>query len=512
MYLPISNDFRELFHQMQILLQEMLAHAIEKSAIEARRNLLQEQSLLLDSVPRFGSAMLNHSLNTASRRYEVRKRTTLEHERIRDLLSGQQAQSRDQMKRYVDCVREATQPNACEELLRANQQVNNAINMSEFEIVRELLENSTQGAMYVEGDKLRQELNASYLQQATILGKCIEDIVQYSEVAMLYPNSETIHKHRITQYANWCEMLINDPTSVACHQVIAMFQQIFGHTAPRSAIPQEVNFAFQLYAAWTTANEKLQQLNERVQFQIQKIASISAHNQTNELTTYLRNGDMDCVSIEVLCDINKEMLQLEKTASFDIHQKTEDIEIVFGKLSALTNIAIHTCETYTNSSHDPILRGLRTARECHHNLRNIHQRFVTAILTQIISGIASEEPSIMAMITLVLQLEADPIPISEQLKQLRLYTINGEMSAHHFVDKQLLLNVAQLQHSIQDDPKSPGSLLFTELWASFESLDVGESQLMEIVETPEVLDEWRSGIDQVEEATKLSVCIIQIFV
>lgn len=493
---------------MQILLQDMHSHGIEKLTIESRRNLLLKQSYLLESVPRFGSAMLNHSLNTASRRYEMRKRTNIEHERINALISTRLIQSRDQMKRYVDCVREATQPNACEELLRANQQVNNAINMSEFEIVREILENSGQGSIYVQADKLRQELNAAYLQQATIIGKCIEDIVQYSEVAKLYPNSKTGVKHRIGQYANWCELLINDPTKTACHQVISMFQQTFGHAVPRPAIDKEVKFAFQLYATWTAENDKLQKLNDHLQLQIELLSS---HNQTELAIDMQKDDKLVYVGIEVLCNINKEMLLLENTASINCQTLPDativDREILLDKLRGLTNIAIHICESYSVANDNPILHKLHIAREFHESLRKIRQSYDNNIHVILWNGIVSEDASVMSMITSVLMLHQGPITIPERLTQLRFNNNNQEASTD--LDdycRKIRLDLAQLQENLMVEPETAGSRLYNDFWSIFETFDISVKQLKYVAGTTEIPEEFQS-IDQVQEGTKLIVSL-----
>lgn len=496
----------ELLHQVQ-------AQRFDRVAIKERCDFLLEQTALLDSVRRCGADMAKHALNTASSRYAVRKDANRQYDKSRALLQARASECRDQIKRYVDCVREATQPNACEELLRANQQVKNAINVSEFEIVRELLQTSAHDALYVQGDRIRQELDAAYLQQATILGKCIQDIVQYSEVALLFPNCEASEQNRITQYANWCEQMIGDPTRTVCHNVHAMFQQLFGHAAPRPTIMHEVNIAVQLYADLTSNKTQFLKLHNQRDFEM---ASLPSQPQSDGAMANLQNVNLTCVGIDMICELNQEMLLLENTiatAGNKLHDTSiEDGEMLLDQLCSLTNVAIHMCQTLPNGTTDnTAIMGLRMARDTHGNLRTVRQHFVSTIINDIMTGILSKNESVLDMISSVLLLDQGIISITLLLTHMKgqlIDSING-ITAANCGDQleQLRTRLAQLQEHLRDDPESPGSRLLTELWTLFETMDPIAHQLEQIMHTYGVDEEWRS-IDQIKQANSIVVSLL----
>lgn len=474
---------------------------------EDRRDLMSKQLAIVGEVQQLGSAMHSHPLNTASQRYALLKRTRTEHTHVRQQLELLEVANRRQLEWYAtEGRRIAVTGGGAAAVAQAVGSV--LVPPAEFVCVRELLENSAQGAMYAQCEQLLLELDASYKQQATVAQQCVRLHEQYVQAIEMQPIEPLLAAHRWHRYAEWCTYLMAQPTVVACRDVIAQFQCVFGgDAAPAPAVVHHLgHLTVQLHTAWCTATACLHALTERRQAIDESDVVPCAGDFPDER--------VECVRIQMLCGFNRRMLTVEGAARAAGSHLTDartgengGDDLLIDELALWTSLAERMVQ---HGSHTPPAENIHIAADCVHAsaalyaaLQELRHVLVDELLTNTMTGIFTENVDLLAAIAQTSGLQTGIAPIDELLATLHelLQRIRSG-DAPEAYDRSVVQRMRD--HLDELTGRLFGSCLVR---LSFRSVLAAQRVLGECVAKLQVPHEWR-GIDELANAGDLQVSFV----
>lgn len=509
---------------------QLQAQRKEMLAIESHRDLLSKQLAMVHEAETLGSVMGSHPLSSLSQRYVVYKRNKTEYTITRTALLDKAATCEQHLKEYTDCIRTISFERTVHQRLCEVDDVAQVLAIAEFDIVKELLENSAQGAVYAQSDQIRKELDASYMQQAVIGKQAIEAIIQYGNVVGFHPQSYH-DQHRLSRYTDWCRFLADNQSVATCRDVVAKFQLALGENTVKPPLQQIISFSLQLHAHLRDDNYKLQNTCERLQLELDPndptvLALGQAYAESKAMIAIFLQEQfdaeraLDCVTVNALCELNHRLLMMEGAAAAsgdNMLDLTSNGKWFLDELYAITAILLELVDVIGSNDRGTVdigfrqaVNALRSSHLVYADLKQMHSNFMQTILADALHGIIFEDASILDMISAVSSLQDGMLPMQELFAKMHLHlrcTAMNVASPHQESIaearrlRELLFNMRQ---DYEADRMSAGSRLFLKFYGLFEDLEQKHTGAVHAAATLNMPNEWRK-IDQIKDSRDLAV-------
>jgi serine/threonine-protein kinase SMG1 len=214
------DDIRNQLLLMKTHLNDLSSNRADILRLETQRIIRSKQISLVRELEALGSAMSSHPLNTLSQRYATYKKKRNDCEIIRSILREKVIQLENILEDYMNFRND-------DKMLTQLNDVNNSnVEVSEFVLIKEFLENSNQGQLYVECEQLRNELNESLYRRKQVLKEMVQIVSQYEKIVEFYPQNHT-ENHRLKKFSFWFQHLIENNTSDSSKQIMTEFHSKF---------------------------------------------------------------------------------------------------------------------------------------------------------------------------------------------------------------------------------------------------------------------------------------------
>ena len=480
-----------------------------------------------------GTAMASHQLNTLSQRYHVYKRTKVEVTNAKEALLDKSIFCADQLSAYEDCIRSFIKDEIviCIREIESRSAIISDQMPYEFDIVKDLLEKSAQGAVFTQSDQICRELQASYIQMNSITSEMLQHIKKYGEVVCFHPSSYIL-KHRLSKYKEWCSYLVHNESVPACRDVVNQFQRTLGEAAVKPQLQEIIGFSCHLHSVLHEDNIKLQQHIDCLQRELdsKEVHPEAAYSDAkNNIGQYLQLGNgnaFECANANNLYDLNEKLLLMENAASASgesLVDLTLNGKWFLDELYVITSVLTEFVGTIMH--HGLLDEQFKAAAQClfksnqiYGFLKSMRTTFTKTILSNILHGVISENKSMLEMISAVSSLQEGIQPLQQLLNNLHLHlrcTVMNMSSPHQnaMEDAQKLrqkLNALKRQYEslakktkVKEDVGSSAFLLFNNL---FESLLDQHRDMVNIIDNLDVPNEWQK-IDQIKGGKDLAVSI-----
>lgn len=293
-----SCDRDDVYNQLLLMknyLSDLLSNRDDMQKLESQRSLLSKEISLVRELEALGSAMSSHPLNTLSQRYAIYKKKRDDVEMIKSILMEKAVEAERMMDDYLSFVDNANAGRINSALLEVKSNYATTTTFSEFDLVKEFLENSNQGQTYIQGENLRKELNSSLAKELAIVAKTLETLAQYFNVISFYPH-DNIANHRFGKYSHWCRSLIENKSQDIVRQVAIAYQSSFGDAAIKDQLPENiVGFNCHLQTMLTEVNYQRGQ-------SLQRYHQLSEHLNANRTFNIVKEEFHDFIRNQVTTD------------------------------------------------------------------------------------------------------------------------------------------------------------------------------------------------------------------
>lgn len=515
---------------------------------------LANQAAMVAEAAALDTAFGSHPLSTLAQRYNAYKQKKDECDKCHAALIDRMSVCSAQMMDYNNCLQLIEMNKIAEHLNELNVTMT-ALKVipsnHAYELVKEFLDNSAQTPIYLQSCQLSAGLDVLVTNQMAAIRQIFETLMEYGAVTRYHPPSVHAH-HRITKYAEWCKYLTEHQTVQHCRDVMAQFKAIIGTNSAIAKVPiqQVVTFSYSLQTTIRDGEFKLQKLLERLNVEtnnaiadISNVTPINVMQYTcsfedarNSIRIFFQEQNalpsekkfnvlaLHCVTITILCDLNKRLLMMENAAASSADNM---VDLTFNSNWVLDELYAHSaimCEMAsiiekahrdhaTNALTDQFLcaaQCLREIQNCHENLREFNEQFSTTILNEILYGIISEKQSLLDMISALSNLQESIQSIPELLKNLYLHLRHGSNTDAATI--QACNDVSVLRQKLdalntqlaQSGPNEIGSKLFLRINGLFDKLNDEYDRLIECLQRLNLLDDQRK-IDQIKNSIQLAV-------
>lgn len=517
--------------EMRDQLQKLQTQRTEMQQIELNRKLLSKQLAMVREAGSLGTAIGSHQLNSLSQRYAVYKRTKNEYNTTRQALQHMVDECKRNMSEYHQSICAIKRGELMKALQELEQLTSDQLSVSEFLLVKDFLENSAQGALFLQSDQTRKELDTSLMQQTTILHQIIDSLTHYSSVVRFHPQSY-IDQHRSSKYAEWCKYLNENPSIVACRDVVAQFQSCHGENAAQSPVPQVLAFSYQLQAILADNTFKLQKMGERLNVEL---LSNDPHNIVKldrayeesrvAICRFLEDESgakraLECVTLTEICNLNKRLLMMESAAvssgdnlvDLTLNGKwfLDEMYITTSTISEL--IKVVWCNESSSSELSTAINCFQATTDVYRYLSKITNSFSGSILSSVMHGIISEDQSCLEMISDLSSVQEGIQPLPELLTNLHLHLrcavlnmVSPNVAAIDEVN--LLRQKLDIMKTFFIDNATNitlGKQLFLLFDGLFDRLDDKYRVMLTTMCNLKVSDKWRK-IDQIKESKDIAV-------
>lgn len=403
--------------------------------LESQRSLLSKQISLVRELEALGSAMSSHPLNTLSQRYAIYKKKRDDVEMIKNILLEKAVEAERMMEDYLTFVENSNSGRINRSLLEVKSNYATST-FSEFDLVKEFLESSNQGQIFVQGDGFRKEMNALLANQRAILVKAFETLIQYFNVISFYPHDH-IANHRFGKYSSWCRSLIENKSQEYVRQVAIAYQSLFGDAVMKDQTPKNIiGFNYHLQTVLSEVNYQREQ-------SIQCYRQLAEHlieNRTfnvvkEEFRSFIRNHVRTANAIDATFPISevtkltKRLLSLELSA---FGASVEHLpELLINERWFIDEIAIQTSflANISDTIFDPELTKknslLSNSLDCFKVVASsletfncIRNDFQLEIIPQTLKAIISGDKSMLEMISDLSNVQ-NVMPFAELVSQLQ---------------------------------------------------------------------------------------------
>ncbi|XP_047110312.1 serine/threonine-protein kinase SMG1 [Schistocerca piceifrons] len=469
------------------------------------------------------------------------------HRRVQDALSATRAALQERLE---ECDKHLTMHKnalACVHGTQIQQWLTQLNQESEkdyhlvFDLVKEFLQNAGQSQMIVQCEQSESELGSLAKQQTAMMRSCLDLLSHYGTVTSLYPVSY-LSSHRSACYRRWLTALLQDLTLDRCNEVAEQFRDTFSADVVAASSSHAMSQAFQLQAALSEANSRLQESFERVstteglpepQLEAQYIDACTS------VSTFLHTEPgaapaLECVCITALCALNKRYLMMEAAAAsagdclVDLTSRDGDwfLDEMYLVSSLVTELT-----AVLPSQPDPtvqiVLQCLKSANNIFKGLQELNFNFHTIILPEALKTIQTEDPTVLNMICELNDIIASVgIPLHDILAQLEIHLryIIMEMDSPHGVSRELVAqlrarfegmllrpaNMAQpsVLEANNEDALAPGLMLLMGFNGLFEKLQLDGNALVATLETLDTPVSWRK-VDQIRDAKAMSAPVFK---
>lgn len=518
---------------MRDQLQKLQTQRTEMQEIESNRKLLSKQLAMVREAETLGTAIGSHQLNSLSQRYAVYKRTKTEYNTTRQALQHMVDECIHHMNDYQQSICAIKRCELIDALQELEQLTTDQLPVSEFLLVKDFLENSNQGALFIQSDQTRKELDTSLLQQTTILNQIIDSLTVYSSVVCFHPQSY-INQHRSRKYAEWCQYLNESPSVVACRDIVAQFQKCHCENAAQSSVQHVLAFSYQLQAILGDENFKLQKMCERLNVEL---LSNDQHNivkldrayeeSRGAIGQFLQEEKgakraLECVTLTEICNLNKRLLMMESAAvssgdnlvdlTLNGRWFLDEMYITISTISEL--IKVVWCNESSSSELTSAINCFQATTDVYNVLSDINSCFSSSILSSVMHGIISEEQSCLDMISNLSSVQEGLQPLPELLTNLHLHlrcsVLNMASPNSRTIDEVNLLRqkLDIMKNLFTEDTTNItlGKQLFLLFNGLFDRLDDKHQVMVTAMCNLEVSDKWRK-IDQIKESRDIAVSL-----
>lgn len=395
--------------------------------------------------------------------------------------------------------------------------------VSEFDLIKDFLENSNQGQTYMQSEQLRKELDVSIQQQRNVIVTSFEALMQYFNVAVYYPRDH-IQNHRFAKYSQWCRSLINDKSQETVRQVAIAYHKYFGDASMKDQVPENiVGFAFRLQAVLTDVNYQRDLARKRYKQLIDHLGLdrnySSIKGDFREFVRSQPSSDMSITAGE-LTKMVKRLLTIEVSTLSTSEEHYADLLInerwyideMMLQTSFLSNIGdvIFDCGSpKKNGLYSNSLECFKAVTESFETFNRIKNNFQLKIIPQTLRGIISGEKSVLEMISTLSNIQNVTIPLAELAVKLQEDLYNG---IHNPTQKGILraaelsdaYNNMVIQFEAMAD-NSCGKQVFLALHGQFEEMCKVSKTILSFDKALSVVpDEWLQ-IPELEQARNLFI-------
>lgn len=491
--------------------------------MEYRRNVLSKQISLVRDVEALGSAMHSHSLNTLSQRYSIFKKKRNDVVLIKNVLMEKASEAEKMIGDYLCFIDETCALSSYLDEMKSKHAV------SEFDIIKDFLENSNQGQLMKQGDHFRRELDAALKQRTTIVEAIIQVLLQYRNVMRFYPHDH-VQNHRLSKYSAWCHSLVRpENRNVEYTRQIAMsYHKTFGGDTIMLHHEQHENllaFNYQLQAYLAEINYQLQGNYQRYQQYMEIDRSYEALQ--DEFHEFLQQDVNNNVVTFELIKMTKRFLALESSTysannltSLIINDRwyVDEIRI---QASFLANFIDIEEEMMMMKSNQPLLNNslecFRTIVDALETFERIKCDFQLNVIPQVLNGVISQDKSVLELIATLSNISKTPI--NELLTKLEEDFLNCIQNPN----QKGLLRAAELSEAYnnifahyqstdndEDDnnesERSMGQKLFLYLHGVFEEMCRLVKKIMSFDKALNTItDDWTSSIAEIQQSRALFI-------
>lgn len=390
--------------------------------LECRRNVLSKQISLVRDVEALGMAMQSHSLNTLSQRYSILKKRRNDVFMMRNILLEKASEAEKMIGDYLSFIGDTKAlGNYLDEMKSRHAAI---CTVSEFDIIKDFLESSNQGQLWMQADQLRREMNVSMNQRAAVVEASIEALLQYRNVMCFYPHDH-VQNHRLTKYSAWSRSLVDNKSREHTRQIAMSYHNTFGngeHDQYQQQQPEKLvafNFHLQTYLAEVNY-QSLENYQRYQQFIEMDRSYIELQEEFHE---FLLQQDVNNNGIAVeLMKMTKRLLALELSTHTNRNNLTnliindrwymDEIKI---QVSFLANVIEKesTILIQKNNRHQPLLNNsfecFRTIAETLETFDRIKYDFQLNIIPLALNGVISQDKSVLDMIATLSNISQTPI-------------------------------------------------------------------------------------------------------
>ncbi|XP_031628998.1 serine/threonine-protein kinase Smg1 [Contarinia nasturtii] len=563
------DGFFNQLKQVQAYLLSLQQQRLRLQSLEENRLLLAKQAAMVSEAGALDSALGSHPLSTLAHRYSGYKQKKDECDKCRRALLDRMSMCNKQMMDYHNCLY-LIETNKVAEKLGDLNKLTAALKVIHpnhaFDLVKDFLDNSAQNVIYLQSCQLSSGLDVLVKKQIATIQQTLETLVEYGAITRYHPPK--VHQtHRITKYGEWCKYLAEHQSVQDCHNIAKQFQMTIGkNIINKEAITQVIDFSSTLQTTLRDGEFKLQKLLERLNverdnavmdgnssanimqytnlfedarnsirmfFQDQNtlspvtsgsrvIAAAAAEKKYNVLALH-------CVTITILCDLNKRLLMMENAAANSAGMNNM-VALTFNGNWVLDELYAHSaimCEMSSIIEKAHRDHGTKTltepffcATKCLCEIQNIHEilrefneQISLNILNDALYCIISEKESIFSIISAFDILQRNIESISDLTTNLYVALRHG--SNAEVTTRQASADVAILRQNFnaikmqieQNAPNEFGSKLFLRINGLFDKLDDEYDRLIDCLQDLNLVGD-QLKIDQMKNATQLASCVL----
>lgn len=515
---PHRDDVYKQLVSMETHVKELSDSRINLQRLETKRNIFSKQIALVRDVEALGSAMHSHSLNTLSQRYGIYKKKKNDVNLIKNILIEKATESEKLIEDYLRLIKDE---NVISSWLIELKSTHGHVSSSEFDIVKEFLESSNQGQMYMQSNQLRNELNSLIIQRKALIETCLDMLIQYNNIIRFYPYDH-VQNHRLTKYSSWCRSLTNNKSQEYTRQIAMSFHTSFGDVMLKEQPEHVIAFNFHLQTSLAELNYQLQGSYQKYQQFMEVDGSFDAVR--DEFIEFVRSNSADN-NDNMACEmtkLTKRFLAIETStyacnnlADLIIHDRwyMDEIMTQASFVSNITSILFDSSTTASMYKKNPLLTNslecFTTITEMLETSERIKHEFQLNIIPQTLKGIISQDKTVLDMISSLSNITKSPI--NELLMKLEEDFVNCIQNPN----QRGLLRAAELSESYNnmytqyqqqsDDDNNVGKKIFMSCHGAFEELCRYSKKIMSFDKSLSVItDEW-STIAEIEEARTLFI-------
>lgn len=401
-FLHDRDDISNQLLFMKTHLNDLSSNRDDILKFETQRIIRSKQISLVRELEALSSAMSSHPLNTLSQRYAICKKKRNDCEMMRTILNEKVVQLETVLEDYVKFQNDINQGKLT--------QLNNVVDgeVSEFVMIKDFLESSNQGQLFMECDQLRNELNDSLYRRNQVLLDSIQIMTQYANIIEFYPQNH-VENHRLTKFSLWCRLLLENNSPESTKHVITEFRSMFDEkvVGEQSENMSSVCFHLQTYLTKLRYQRDICMSNLYV-LEKQSKNDRSFEDLKQEFGEFINrmNNDGNPILHE-LCKLTKRM----ETVEIEIFNHNQEIlgDLLINDRWHIDEVKIQM--TFLNSLIDVIMRNstnplassivklFQTLTETVDNLNTSLASFCVEIIPLTLKSIITEDKSTMSMIS-----------------------------------------------------------------------------------------------------------------
>ena len=454
-----------------------------------------------------GSAMSSHPLNTLSQRYAVYKKKKSDVEMIKSILMEKAAESERMMEEYGKFIDYGS-------LGKLIENKSSDVEMSEFDLVREFLENSNQRQTYEQSEKLRKEIDAITAQQHAVVASSLKTLQQYFNVVKFYP-SDHVFNHRFAKYSQWCRSLVTNKSQEFVRQIVVAFHSAFPDSRE---ISQESLFGFSFRLQQFLVDASYQRDRTLQRYQQKKILAASDRGFSvikKEFNDYLRSQSNDVAFSTVeLAKMLKRLLAVEMSAcnaSGDLSNLLVNERWYIDELTIQTSFFANISDVIFSadlktSTFTSCVECFKAVSESFATSIKCRDEFQLTIIPNTLQGIIAGDKNVLEMISALSEIQS--VNLMELLGKLQedlQKCINNPNQKGLLRAAELIEAYNKMVSNYQAMPvDNLGRKIFMLLHVIFEDMSRAAKKILSFDKLLNIPEDW-SKITEVEQAKKLFI-------